>query len=212
MPVNGKHLRRYTDIPALVYLLREQKISLLDPQSWDDSNDSHYLALYREKKKLKSVLALCFTQADETYHHWRVFAGGSSGVCIRFKRLVLLKAVKRKTGIRARAVTYLTLAKIRNKRLAIQDLPFLKRYAFEHENEFRVIYDSKTATISKLDIPIPLSCIDRITLSPWIHPALSPGLKEMLWSIEGCKNLDIVRSTLISNEEWKNLGQAATPH
>jgi hypothetical protein len=190
--------------------LREHKISLLDPQSWDDSNDSHYLTLYREKKKLKSVLALCFTQADETYHHWRVFAGGSSGVCIRFKRLDLLKAIRKKAGIRTGAVAYLTLAKIRNKRLATEDLPFLKRYAFEHENEFRMTYESKTIKASKLDIAITLSCIDRITLSPWIHPELAPGLKEMLWSIKGCSTLDIVRSTLIGNEEWKSLGEAAT--
>ena len=61
---------RYTDSPALVYLLKEQKVTLLDPQSWDDSNDSYYLRLYRERKRLQSVLALCFTQASETYHHW----------------------------------------------------------------------------------------------------------------------------------------------
>jgi hypothetical protein len=34
------YLRRYTDIPALVYLLAERKITLVDPQSWDDANDS----------------------------------------------------------------------------------------------------------------------------------------------------------------------------
>ncbi len=53
--MSGKYLRRYTDIPALIYLLSERKITLLDPQSWDDSNDSYYLSLYREKKNLKSV-------------------------------------------------------------------------------------------------------------------------------------------------------------
>ena len=125
IPAVSEYLRRYTDIPALIYLLTEQKITLLDPESWDDSNDSHYLALYRDKKKLKSVLALCFTQANETYHHWRVFAGGASGVCIRFKRSELLSATKKRAGLRTGSVTYLTLGKIRHKRLATQRLPFL---------------------------------------------------------------------------------------
>lgn len=208
--MSDRHLRRYTDIPALIYLLRERKLTLLDPRSWDDSNDSYYLALYREKKELRTVLALCFTQAYETYHHWRVFAGGSSGVCIRFKRSELLKATRRQPGLRTGPVKYLTLAEIRNKSLATQELPFLKRYAFEHEDEYRIIYESKATNLTTLDIAIPIFCIDRITLSPWIHPALSRHVKQMLRSTKGCSNIEIVRSTLIGNEEWKNLGEGAT--
>ena len=204
-----QYLRRYTDIPALIYLLNERKLSLLDPDSWDDSNDSHYLTLYREKKKLKSVLALCFTQANETYHHWRIFAGGTSGVCIRFRRAKLLRAIKKQPGLRIGRVHYLRLGEIRDKNLTIEELPFLKRYPFEHEDEFRMVYESKTEEISKLDIAIPLSCVDRITLSPWIHPDLCAHLKRMLRSIEGCSGLQIARSTLIGNAEWKNLGEHA---
>lgn len=203
------YLRRYTNIPALIYLLSERKLTLLDPQSWDDSNDSHYLALYREKKNLASVLALCFTAAAETYHHWRVFADGSSGVCVRFKRSEMLRVVKKQAGLRTGIVRYLTLDEIREKRLAIRELPFLKRWAFENESEFRMMYESKTKSIAKLDIEIPLSCIDRITLSPWIDPALSSYVKQMLKSIKGCGSLEIVRSTLIGNREWKTLGASA---
>jgi hypothetical protein len=206
--VTDTYLRRYTDLPALVYLLNTRKITLLDPQSWDDRNDAHYLTLYRQKKKLKSVLALCFTQAGETYHHWRVFANGSSGVCIRFRRSELLKALKKQSGVRTGRVTYLTLTKIRTK-AAVRELPFLKRYAFEHENEFRVIYESKTDKFATLDIALPLSSIHRITLSPWLHPSLSPHIKRMLRSIRGCSGLEIVRSTLIGNTEWKNFGETA---
>lgn len=207
--MSESYLRRYTDIPALIYLLDERKITLLDPESWDDSNDSHYLSLYRQKKKLASVLALCFTQASETYHHWRVFANGSSGVCIRFKRAELLRAIKKLAGVRTGKVTYLTLKEMRDKALAVRELPFLKRYAFEDESEFRIIYESKTDNKGKLDIDIPLFCIDRITLSPWVHPALSPHIKRMLKSIKGCSTMDIARSTLIGNLEWKSLGQSA---
>jgi hypothetical protein len=91
--------------------------------------------------------------------------------------------------------------------LAVGNLPFLKRYAYEHQDEYRMFFASTTLDAAKLDIPIPLASIDRITLSPWIHPALSDHVKFLLRSIDGCKNLEIYRSTLIGNEEWKRLGK-----
>jgi hypothetical protein len=207
--LRNKILRRYTDLPGLIYLLKEQKITLLDPQSWDDSNDSYYLRLYREKKALQAVLALCFTQASETYHHWRIFASGSSGICISFRRRELLESVKGQTGLQAKSVKYLKLNQIRDRDLAVRDLPFLKRYAFENEDEFRMIYESKSDSLSSLDVAIPLKCIERVVLSPWIHEKLSDHVKDLLRSIDGCRGVKLARSTLISNEEWKELGQTA---
>ena len=203
------YLRRYTDVPALIHLLKQRKITLLDPHTWDDSNDSFYLALYREKKNLKTVLALCFSQDNETYHHWHVFEGGASGICIRFRRSYLLKALSQQNGVRTGPVSYKTLSDLERKRLSVDELPFLKRHAFEHENEFRVIYESALLTKQSLDISIPVSSIDKITLSPWIHPNLSSDLKETLRSIPGCSHLRVVRSTLISNAEWKSAGEEA---
>src|SRR6185437_17104819 len=88
-----EYLRRYTQLPALLYMLSEKKLTLLDPNSWDDKNDSYFLEQYKLKRKLKTVLALCFSMAQETYHHWSVFADGSAGVCIQFKRYGLLNAI-----------------------------------------------------------------------------------------------------------------------
>ena len=203
-------LRRYTDVPALISLLTNRKITLLDPTAWDDRNDSYYLSLYKEKENLKTVLALCFTQAAETYHHWRVFANGSAGVCVQFDRVALLKAVTKVTGIQAKEVTYLKLNEIRGRTLKVPDLPFLKRYPFENEDEFRIIYTSAEHKLPALDIPVPLASIARIILSPWLHTALYANLKATLKSIKGCSDLSIIRTTLINNEEWKKLGEAAT--
>jgi hypothetical protein len=127
----------------------------------------------------------------------------------RHRREKLLAAVRKNAHIHMRPVTYMTLAEIRRKKFRIADLPFLKRQAFEHEDEFRIIYTSKAETLSTLDIPITLSCIEKITLSPWMHSSLSRYVKRTLWAIEDCENLEIVRSTLISNEEWKKLGEDA---
>jgi hypothetical protein len=52
--MSSAYLRRYTDLTALIYLLRKRRLTLLDPSSWDDSNDSYYLTLYKEKRKLNS--------------------------------------------------------------------------------------------------------------------------------------------------------------
>jgi hypothetical protein len=205
--MSAQYLRRYTDLAALIYLLTERKITLLDPRSWDDSNDSHYLRTYRNKKRLKSVLALCFTQASERYHHWRVFTSGSSGVRIRFRRSELLSAIRRMQNVQARRVEYLTLPELRRKAPDTQDLPFLKRYPFTDEREFRIIWESETMKMHALDILIPLSCIDEIILSPWLPHALSGNIRRLLRRIPGCGKLKIARSTLISNEEWKNLAE-----
>lgn len=206
--MSAQYLRRYTDLAALIYLLTQRKITLLDPRSWDDSNDSHYLKTYREKKGLKSVLALCFTQASERYHHWRVFTNGSSGVRIRFKRSELLSAIRRTQNVRAEKVEYLTLQKMRRKILDADELPFLKRYPFTDEREFRIICESEKSKMHTLDIAIPLSCIDKIILSPWLPHALFSDVKKLLRSIPGCGSLRIARSTLISNDEWKNLADS----
>ena len=207
--MSTKFLRRYTDLPALFYLLSERKITLLDPSSWDDSNDAHYMNLYREKKDLKCVLAVCFTQTAETYHHWRVFAGGSSGVCIRFRRLDLINALKRQPGLKAKSIRYLTLPKIQGMRMKVGDLPFLKRYPFEQEKEFRIIYESRHKKLAKLDVAIALSCIHRITVSPWMDYSLFRHVKRTIRSIKGCNTLEVVRSTLIGNQQWKKLGESA---
>ena len=203
------YLRRYTDLTALMYLLHKGKITLLDPASWEDKNDSHYLTQYKEKRELKSVLALCLMQSDERYHHWSVFAPGPAGVCIKFNREEFLAAVRKQSHIHMRPVRYMTLSAIRKETLGVAELPFLKRHAYEHEDEFRIIYTSKTKRLSTLDIVIPLSCIEKVTLSPWMYSGLSHYVKQTLRAIEGCKDLEIVRSTLISNEEWKELGEDA---
>ncbi len=90
MTVTLNFLRRYGDLPSLIHLLTTHSITFLDPESWDDKNDSLFMRLYKENQSLDTLLALCFSQETETYHHWSVFAKGPSGVCISFKKQALL--------------------------------------------------------------------------------------------------------------------------
>lgn len=203
------YLRRYTDLPSLIYLLSQKQITLLDPKSWDDSNDSHYLAEYKNKKGLLSILALCFSKAPETYHHWKVFSGGTAGVCIRFKRTTILNSLKN-SGVIMGDVQYLSLGDAKRERPKFEDLPFIKRAAYIDESEFRLIYESPTLELGKLDIDIPLSCVNRITLSPWLHKSLVTPIKSVIQNIPGCEKMEVVRSTLIGNEAWKNIARNVT--
>ena len=209
MTVLTNYLRRYTNIPALLHMLREQKLTLLDPQTWDDKNDSHYLSVYRDKRQVKCVLALCFAQVTETYHHWRVFADGSSGVCVSFHRGKLLAALHRQKGVTTRDVEYVRIDKLAKRKVKIEELPFLKRAPYGDEREFRVIFESKTETLNALNIPIPLACIDRVILSPWLSKALQDHLKNTIHEIKGCKSLKITATSLISNERWKSFAEQA---
>jgi hypothetical protein len=205
-------LRRYTDIPSLLYLLHSKSITLLDPASWDDTNDSYFLLKYKEKKNLQSVLALCLTQTDETYHHWRVFAGNASGVCILFDKQALLNTLSKVGGIVKGSVNYQRVRDMRRRgaQLSVDDLPFMKRAGFTPEAEFRVLYTSAMEHKRFLDIPIPLTSIVEIRLSPWLNGRVRKCIKDTIRSIPGCAHLEIHRSTLIGNSTWKKFGDRAT--
>src|SRR5207244_3670985 len=113
-------------------------------------------------------------------------------------------ALRAHDGIRAGVVKYLTLRKIRKLQPVVNQLPFLKRAAFGPEKEYRVLFESHSKVYPALDIAIPLSVIRRVTLSPWLHPSLAKDVKETIKSIPGCHAVEVVRSTLIGNAEWKN--------
>jgi hypothetical protein len=204
------YLRRYTDLPALLSMLDSKQITLLDPKSWDDLNDSYFMTLYKERKELKTVLALCFSQVPETYHHWHVFSKGPAGVCIVFDRVNLLNALNKQVGITASSVKYLTLKQAEEHSFLVQELPFLKRSGFKPEGEFRVIYGSEDAEQAYLNVPIELNCIRSISLSPWINVNLSKSTIKTIKAIQDCEKLRVSRSTLISNEQWKKFGRNAT--
>ncbi len=203
------YLRRYTDLPALLHLLRAKQLTLLDPKTWDDKNDSYFMSIYKEKKKCKSVLALCFSQSPETYHHWRVFSHGPSGVCIVFDRASILEDLEAAPGIETGHMKYLTLPKARERAFRVNELPFLKRYGYKAETEFRAVYTSTGKELSALAIPIRIESIRSVSLSPWMHSTLSESTVKAVREIPDCAKLKVSRSTLISNEQWKRYGASA---
>jgi hypothetical protein len=87
----------------------------------------------------------------------------------------------------------------------VDNRPYLKRLPYEDEREYRIVYDDHRHSEQHKSYDISLSCIDRITLSPWLPQALSDSVKETLRSIAGCSRIRIYRSTMLENETRKQL-------
>jgi len=198
-----KLLRRYTSLSALIQLLRSKELTLLSSSKWDDRNDAHFLSQYARWKNLGAVLAACFAKAGETYHHWKVFSHGLDGVCIEFDEDRLRDSLEAHRNLSFGDVEYRKLDQIRKRPPKVDRLPFIKRYPFRDEREFRVIYDSDDLIDFK-SFAIDLGCISRITLSPWSNKPLSDAIKATIRDIDGCAKLRVYRTTLIDNESWKN--------
>jgi hypothetical protein len=200
-------LRRYTDLPFLFDYLRTKELALLSPKSWDDKNDSFFVEQYAKARGFQSTYALCLAEAAETYHHWKVFTSGSSGVCIEFKKDELIAHALKVPGLRAESVTYKTIKALRESKPKPDQLPFLKRYAFGDEAEFRLFVARKEEFSAPIRFAVPANVVSRVVLSPWIPKSVSDQVKATIKEINGCKTLKVFRSTLIENEGWKQLGE-----
>lgn len=204
------HFRRYTGLSALIHMLQTREITLLNPATWDDGNDAYFMSEYKRLKDLKSLLAICLAQCSETYHHWRVFSSGPDGVCIEFRREKLIDGLVKFDGVVARDVTYWTIDDLRDKdTIAVDDLPFMKRFPYQDEKEFRFVFESKDEARDSAGFPIEISWISRITLSPWMSYALRDSVTKTLRAIPGCEKLPVSRSTLVSNSEWQSQTEKA---
>ncbi|MER0170306.1 MAG: DUF2971 domain-containing protein [Nitrosomonas sp.] len=204
------HLRRYTDIPFLLDYLRTKELVLLSPKMWDDKNDRHCLESYARASRFDSIYALCLTEASETYHHWKVFTSGSSGVCIEFKKDDLIRFAEKVSSLRAEPVQYQTIKELKIKRPTLEQLPFLKRNAFKDESEFRLFVANNNPSCEPLRFHVPASAVNRVILSPWISDVVAKQVIATLNEIKGCKTLKVKRSLLIDNESWKQLAEIGT--
>ena len=157
-------LRRYTNLPATLDILQKKKLTLLSPSSWEDGNDAYYLTEYKKEQNARSVLALCFAEAPETYHHWRVFSPGSSGVCLEFNKDQLKECVQHDPRFQCQSVTYCTIDAATTRGFTTDQLPFVKRIPYSDEKEFRILFVDMVDNNEFKQFDIPLSAIRRITL------------------------------------------------
>ena len=85
----------------------------------------------------------------------------------------------------------------------LSKLPFIKQKRYRDEAEYRILFESKVVRTVVPRVSIDASCINRITLSPWMHSSIKDSLVKALRQIEGAEKINIQRSTLISSSHWE---------
>jgi len=146
------------------------------------------------------LLAVCFAETSETYQHWKVYSGNSSGVCIEFNKDNLLKKALKIKGFRCQKIEYLPF---RGELTSVEKLPFTKRVAFTGEDEFRIIYENEEEKINIKYLPIIPEDIIRIEINPWVNKSIYNSIVSTIRNIDGFGNIPIRKSGILENEKWK---------
>jgi Protein of unknown function (DUF2971) len=198
-----RNIRRYTNVTVLLDMLVNTRLSLINPTLWDDLNDARLIEAYKVMAGFKFVGAVCLTDSQETYHHWKLFADGMSGVCIEFKTEELKRYILPQAGIKMKDVRYLKVDDIKSSNsIHLPDLPFSKRIAFSAEKEVRIIYETSD-NIDIFHLSIDTSCIKRIITSPLMPENIHHSLRSAIQCIDNCSNIPVDRSHLFDSKIWQ---------
>ena len=196
------HLYRYIDLPSAIQILREKTMILRDPKDWRDQNDTQFIRYYMDRTAKKTVRALCFTKAFEASYHWTAFSSGEAVVRLRFNRKQLEKDVGRLKLTTMKEVKYHPIRRAKQSRFATEDLPFIKRIAYEGEREVRVFYASGLKKTPSVKIKLSVGCLDQIVLSPYLHPKSVRSLRATLKDIGVPWTFSVVHSQLTMSGNW----------
>lgn len=180
-------------------LVREQ-ITILGFSHWVDANDRRALELYQQTLLYGFVGAMCLTMAPETFHHWQIFAQGESGVCVVFDRRKLEAHLANCNHFIARPVDYVQLDAIGTVDASdIHSLPFIKRFGFRDEREYRLL-GYAVEQRPTMSIPLTPDLVQRVVFSPFTHPNIVASLKIALRTLPLWRDLNVTRSFLTANE------------
>lgn len=204
------YLWRYTSLPSALDILRTKQITFLSPNSWEDKNDIHFLNVYKARKEIQSLHAICFSGVKQTFHHWHVFAKGSDGVCLRMNRRKLLEIFEKTEGLEHGEVQYFDFEGAR-RNSTIDLLPYMKNSRYADEGEYRAIMLSKAKGQDLPKVKIELDIISRITLSPWLASSLEDSVKKTIQSIDGVERIEVKRSSITESSEWKKIADDVAP-
>ena len=197
-------LNRYTTLPVLLDVLKKRKLTLLDPRLWEDRNDAELMLEFKRRMKVKNLFVLCFASGDETVHHWKSFSAGSSGCVIEFDAPGLFKAFDQVPGLQRGRVKYVKLPELEgaNKKvIALDAIPFTKRWPYRCEEEYRVLVTTDE-DLAYYEVPIGIDTIRRITISQQMPESVFQTIKEHLKDLNQNPEGKVNRSTLFENKRW----------
>jgi len=179
-------------------LVNNKRLALLNPEKWEDKNDSLAIRLYKEKMGIKHLLVACFTQTSETYHHWRIY-GQDKGVRVVFNREALLKETgkKKKDGYLGEPINYIKLKDFKKEVSNLSQIPFIKRWPYRHEREFRIIWCGNRLKGDIKYLSLPEQAIEKIVISPW----MSDETRGKIYNICGPR-VEVRRTSILKNIGW----------
>ncbi|WP_034158793.1 hypothetical protein [Sphingomonas sp. ERG5] len=198
-----KPLRRYTSLPVLLDTLLNRRLTLVSYSTWKDANDRRSMEVYQETMHYGFVGAICLTEAPETFHHWQVFAGDTSGVCVQFDRAHFEQVIAATPHCLFAPMRYVKIDEIAKIDASdIHSLPFLKRRGFIDEAELRVVGHA-VEPVTALHIDIGPAVLRQVTFSPFMHPELVASARAVIHGIPGWEKLKIIQSRLTDSERWQ---------
>ena len=201
METEIKKFNRFTTLPFLIDMLQRKKMTLVNPNFWEDYNDRETMDAYRRKINAESIYALCLTHKNETIHHWNAFANGTSGCCIEFSPAKLIEVLE-KNNISHQKTEYIRIKDLPSLKITTAQLPYIKRHPFEAESEYRIIATSTEKQQSVFEIDIDLDTIRRITLSSKMPENVFESTKNTLLHLAPGLKGKIFHSTLYGNNNW----------
>jgi hypothetical protein len=196
-------LNRFTTLPILLDLLERKKLVLLDPATWQDQNDAQIILAYKQKAGIKDLFTLCFTHRSETIHLWKAFADGPAGCYIEFSARKLIEIFDKTKGMRHGVVEYKSIRNAGENAFKLKQIPFIKRRPYAVEQEYRVIWEGKTAK-NCFELDIPVEIINRITFNQQMPLPVYQSIKKLLIKNYPPLKNKINRSTIYKNETWLN--------
>ena len=122
-----------------------------------------------------------FTKGGDTIHHWNTFANGPAGCRIIFKAEPLLNAVNKAKGVRSGIVEYIKINELKRYSKVTNTWPFIKRWPYSCEDEFRIIYESnnpRDCNKMELKFSIKLEWIDSIMINQSVPKNVFESIKE----------------------------------
>lgn len=122
---------------------------------------------------------------------------------MEFDKTSLLQTLRGLDGFRHQSVDYPFIQDLEKPMPHISAWPFLKRYAFKDEKEYRIIFESATKELREKSVPIDLTCIRSIIFSPWLPSKIENSVVTVVRSIEGCADLKLRASRLLENTRWR---------
>ncbi len=132
-------------------------------------------------------------------HPWKAFADSSSGCYLKIDSDNINRKISNNDGFRQGEVKYIKMWDLKKETISINDIPFLKRWPYRDEKEYRYIFESDEEK-GKVAIPIGLDDIISITFSEKMPEHTFSAIKDMIKF--RYKISRIYRTTIYKNEIW----------